>query len=81
MKTITTKYHGPTNTRGSRISASDGDNRLSISYPYELNHDQAHMKAARQLCEKLNWKGTLQGGSTKDGMVWCFIDPQDQFTV
>lgn len=34
MKAITTKYHGPTDKRGARISATDGDgNRASVAYP------------------------------------------------
>ena len=33
MKVITTRYHGPTNTRGSRIAATDEDgNRVSLTY-------------------------------------------------
>ncbi len=31
MKTITTKYHGPTNFAGSRVSATDGENRIILS--------------------------------------------------
>lgn len=32
MKAITTTFHGPTNTRGSRIVASDQDgNRVTVS--------------------------------------------------
>jgi hypothetical protein len=31
--------------------------------------------------EKLGWTGTLQGGSTKAGMVWCFLDKAAQITV
>lgn len=75
MKAITTKYHGATNTRGSRISASaEGGNRISIPYPHELDMEEAHRKAAVALCEKMNWKGadTLVGGGVKEGMVWVF---------
>lgn len=58
MKAIVTKYHGPTNTRGSRITASDEDgNRVSIPYPYELSGEDVHRKAAEALCEKMNWGG------------------------
>lgn len=75
MKAITTKYHGPTNTRGSKISASDGDgNRVTISYPYELSGEAVHRAAADRLCEKMGWDHKLVGGSVKNGYVFVFVD-------
>lgn len=73
MKAIFTKYHGPTNTRGSRISASDSDNnRVTISYPYELSGEAVHRKAAEALCSKMGWDGELIAGGTKSGYVFVF---------
>ena len=73
MKAIVTKYHGPTNARGSRISASDEDgNKVTISYPYELSGEAVHRKAAEALCEKMEWTGNLIGGSLKNGYVFVF---------
>ncbi|MFA6063991.1 MAG: hypothetical protein WC736_15490 [Gallionella sp.] len=73
MKAIVTKYHGPTNTRGARITASDEDgNRATISYPYELSGEEVHRKAAVALCDKMNWKGRLVGGSVKNGYVFVW---------
>lgn len=73
MKAIVTKYHGPTNTRGARITASDEDgNQVSISYPYELSGEDVHRKAADALCDKMNWKGRLVGGSLKNGYVFVW---------
>lgn len=75
MKAIRTKYHGPTNTRGSRITATDEDgNRVSISYPYELSGEAVHRKAARALCDQMGWGSNLAGGGFKDGYVFVFID-------
>ena len=75
MKAIFTKYHGPTNTRGSRISASDQDgNRITISYPYELSGEAVHRKAADALCTKMHWTGKLTGGSVRNGYVFVFSD-------
>jgi hypothetical protein len=81
MKAIRTKYHGATDTRGSRISASDEDgNRVSIPYPHELGGENCHRKAADALCAKMGWTGELIGGALKDGyaFVWvpgpCSID-------
>ena len=73
MKAIVTKYHGPTNTRGARVSASDEDgNRVSISYPYELSGEAVHRAACDVLCQKMSWSGELVGGSLKTGyaFVW-----------
>ena len=73
MKAIITKYHGPTNTRGSRITASDEDgNRVSIPYPYELSGEAVHRKAADRLCEKMAWTGELVGGAMKNGYAFCW---------
>ena len=73
MKAIETKYHGPTDTRGSRITASDSDgNRVSIPYPYELSGEECHRKAARRLCQKMGWKGRLTGGALKSSYVFVF---------
>ena len=77
MKAITTKYHGPTITRGSRISASDSDgNRVYISYDYALSAEEVHRKAAVAFCSKMKWSGadTMVGGSIKDGYVFVFTE-------
>jgi hypothetical protein len=74
MKAIRTKYKGPTNTRGSRIIASDEDgNRVTISYPYELSGEAVHRKAADALCTKMGWTGKLESGSLKNGYVFVFV--------
>ena len=77
MKAITTKYHGPTTTRGSRISASDSDgNRVYIPYDYKLTDEEAHRKAAVAFCAKMKWSGadTMIGGSNRDGYVFVFTE-------
>ena len=78
MKAITTTYHGPTNTRGSRITATDEDgNRITISYPYELSGEAVHRAAADALCAKMNWSGRLTGASFKRGYVFVFTITSD----
>jgi hypothetical protein len=75
VKAITTKYHGPTETRGARVVASDEDgNRVSIPYQYELSGKDVHRKAAVALCDKMHWTGadTLVGGGIKHGYVFVF---------
>ena len=49
-KIIQTKYIGPTNHRGSRVSAKDDNgNRVTIHWLSELNIEQNHSNAAQQL--------------------------------
>ena len=75
MKAITTKYHGPTATRGSRISASDSDgNRVYIPYEYALSDEEIHRKAAVALCAKMKWSGAMVGGSIKNGYAFVFTE-------
>jgi len=70
MKSITTKYIGPSNTKRSRIKATDGDNSVTLSYDDSLSSDENHRVAAKSLCNKLGRFGMYVGGHTKDGMVW-----------
>ena len=81
MQTITTKYHGPTNNRGARITATaTGGCSMTIPYPQELSGVLVHLAAARALCQKLNWHGDLSAGDTKTGYVFVFSD-SDRFTI
>lgn len=78
MKAIITKYHGATDTKGSRISATDTDrNRISIPYPYELSGSAVHRAAAEALCKKMKWEGRLIGGGIKGGYAFVFAESQD----
>jgi hypothetical protein len=79
MKAITTTYHGVTERRAARIIASDEDgNRATV--PYASADDgrrtpqQIHGRAAELLARKMGWTGRLQGGSTRTGYVWVWID-------
>jgi len=72
---IVTKYHGPTNTRGSRISAQSAGGRVSVSYDHELTSGQNHAKAAATLAAKLGWSGRMVGGGSPDstGSIFVFV--------
>lgn len=74
-RAILTKYHGPTNTRGSRISATDDDgNRVTVPYDHSLSLGRNHDAAAMALCVRLGWGGRLVCGSTSRGFAYVF-DP------
>jgi hypothetical protein len=78
MKAILTTYHGATNTRGSRIAATDEDgNRITIPYPHELSGEAVHRKAADALWVRMGWSGRLTGASLKRGYVFVFTITSD----
>ena len=80
MIAIETKYHGATNTKGSRYSASTcNGQKLTMSTDYSLDSDANHERVACALAGKMAWFGEgarkyrLVGGSTKSGMVFVFV--------
>lgn len=81
MKAITTKYHEPGNVRGSRMSATDGDLRITIAYDDGLNSDENHWAAAMAFARKREWSGTLARGSTKGADVFVWIDQDEIRTI
>lgn len=62
-KLIQTKFIGPTNTKGSRVRASDGEgNRVVISWDHRQSPEENHRDAAVTLAHKMNWvKPTMFG--------------------
>lgn len=82
MKAIRTRYDGPTNTRGSRVSATDHDgNRISVPYSHEHDADTLHKIAAARLAQKMGWKGSLQGGHWAGDMIWTWVDDRNRIEV
>lgn len=74
MKAIETHYLGPTNTKGTRIVAHDGDNnRIVVDYTATLTLTESYRAAAEALCNKMGWKGELVGGATKRGYTFVFV--------
>jgi hypothetical protein len=74
-KAIVTRFVCPTNCRGSRYSASDGDgNRVLVDGLSALGAEENHKAAAEALCRKMNWTGDLAGGYIKGGCAFVFID-------
>ena len=82
MQTITTKYHGPTNNRGARISATSSSGiRVSVPYAHELNSEDAHKVAMIALCRKLKWTGKFTSGEQEKGYVFVFVYQGDIFEI
>ena len=70
-QSIATKYHGPTDYRGARVTArSASGHRLTVAWNYALDPAGNHAEAARALAIKLGWVGEWYGGSTTDGYVF-----------
>lgn len=75
MKAIKTKFHGPGNVRGSRVSATDEDgNRIVLGWNHALNALENHRGAAYALRDKMQWKGELITGSLSDCYVHVFVE-------
>ncbi len=55
MQSIETKYHGPTNTRGSRISVKTESRRGTVSWNHSLNSEQNHVGAALHFAKLWGW--------------------------
>jgi len=75
MQAIVTRYHGPTNTRGARISATtESGISVSIPYPHEASRDDKGFCAVKALCDKMGWSGKIvNGGLAKGAQVWVFL--------
>ena len=70
MQAIRTRYHGPSNVRGCRITATCEAGSLTIPRNYALDVEQDHARAARQLAERLGWSGVYHGGSFGGDYYW-----------
>lgn len=55
MQAIRTRYHGPTNARGSRISAEADAGRIYVPYDHALSLSGNHEAAAREFANRLGW--------------------------
>lgn len=77
MVSIRTKYHGPTNVRGSRVSATVDDHgprrSITLSWDNSLGSQENHDFVARALIRRLGWDlqtGHWYRGGTAAGYVY-----------
>ena len=74
-KAILTHFIGPTDFKGSRYKADDGDgNTVTLSADYSLNISENHRKVAEALRDKMGWEGELLQGATRNGYAFVFKD-------
>jgi hypothetical protein len=66
---VRTKYHGPTNHRGSRISVThaQGGKRLYVDYCYALDIEENHANAVRAYLDYMCWDGEWVTGADDTG--------------
>ena len=82
-QSITTKYLGPTNVRGSRIKAiarkrDSFGKEMSLTDPYRYGStEQEHCRAAKLLAVKLGWGGLWVGGGNVDENGYVFVNVAD----
>ena len=85
MQTITTKYLGATNYRGSRIKATTSSGiSKTISWSYAESTLQNHKNAVHELNKQLGWTGTMLEGSPTDSgykSIWIFLEGSDRIKL
>lgn len=79
MKAIVTKYHGPTDTKGSRISArAEGCKAVSVGFH---SVQDPYLTAAACLISKLEWGGKWACGTLPSGdRVYVCVDAEGPMT-
>ena len=72
---IETKFHGPTNSRGARVSARAEAGRKTIPWDDEFHVFENHARAAEALARSLGWDGEMVGGAPPNhaGYVFVFV--------
>lgn len=72
---IVCRYHGPTNTRGARVSARAQAGRLTLAWDDALDPAGNFARVARAFAGDKGWPGTMAGGFLPDGScVFVFTD-------
>lgn len=82
-QSISTRYIGPTNYRGSRVKArSSSGLSLILSWDDAIGVDDNHRAAAHALAVKLKWSGRWIAGGAADGRGNVYVnDDGDGFTI
>ena len=79
--TILTRYHGPTEAKGARVSASaEGLGRISRAFDHALNDRANHVALAQEFARNLSLEGQWFGVSTPQGYLFTRTQEPD-FTI
>ena len=72
MMAIQTRYHGPTNHRGSRVSARTEAHRIMVEWDDALDSEGNHDAAASALIRQLGW--ATQEAASRDWYRGASVD-------
>ena len=75
---VETRFHGPTDFRGARVSARRSDHRAGdpivwTSWNYGEDVLGNHVIAARRFLERMEWGGQYVAASTERGYVFAEV--------
>jgi hypothetical protein len=82
LQAIVTRYHGPTNHKGARVSARAEAGRVVLPWDYALNTDDNHKAAAQALADRMGWTvdagyPALVGGALPANAGYAFVMPRE----
>jgi hypothetical protein len=79
LQGIVTKYHGPTNSRGARISATSASG-IRIFVPLDHGARNSHHEAALRLAAKLDWPAPVAACTINErgDMAWSLSTLEGQ---
>lgn len=82
LQAIVTRYHGPTDRKGSRVSARAEAGRVTLPWDYALGVDANHAAAAQALADRCGWTvangyPALAGGALPGNAGYCFVMPRE----
>ena len=77
-QSIETRYLSSTNVRGVRVKATASAGSVTLGWDHTLSPAENHAAAARALCARFDWKGTLATGCLATGhRVHVFTGRED----
>ena len=79
---ITTRYSGPTNTRGARVLVRADAGRMFVPWDHAMNPADNYHAAAKAYALRKGWRGTWSGGVLPGAAGYAFVvDDGDGFTI
>lgn len=80
MIAITTRFLGPTNTKGARVVAECDGARIVREYDYAAGNKSFGIVAC-ELARKQGWTGTFLEGYAKGGRVFVFATSPQKWDI
>jgi hypothetical protein len=73
LQAITTKFLGPTDSRGARVKARAQAGSVTVPWNHALGVEDNHIRAAQALAIKMDWQGNWRGGALPDDTGYAFV--------